>query len=101
MTPTNALFPFFIQDTILPPMKLLKHAIIVFAASLLLPSCGGDVESARLASESRASEKIAQALYNSAIAAEKAGKLGRAIKIYEKIVLRHPLCPAASESAFR
>ena len=82
-------------------MKLLKHAIIVFAASLLLPSCGGDVESARLASESRASEKIAQALYNSAIAAEKAGKLGRAIKIYEKIVLRHPLCPAASESAFR
>jgi outer membrane protein assembly factor BamD len=66
-----------------------------------LLSCGGDVESARLASDSRASEKVAQTLYNSAIAAENAGKVGRAIKVYEKIVLRHPLCPAASESAFR
>ena len=82
-------------------MKFFKHALALFAASLLLPSCGGDVESARLASDSRASEKIAQTLYNSAVAAEKAGKLARAIKIYEKIVLRHPLCPAASESAFR
>jgi outer membrane protein assembly factor BamD len=75
--------------------------VAVFAASLSLLSCGGDVESARLASDSRASEKVAQTLYNSAIAAENAGKVGRAIKIYEKIVLRHPLCPAASESAFR
>ncbi len=82
-------------------MKLFKHVVAVFAASLSLLSCGGDVESARLASDSRASEKVAQTLYNSAIAAENAGKVGRAIKIYEKIVLRHPLCPAASESAFR
>lgn len=82
-------------------MKLFKHAIALFAASLLLPSCGGDVDSTRLASDSRASEKIAQALYDSAVAAEKAGKLGRATKIYEKIVLRHPLCPAAAESAYR
>ena len=82
-------------------MKLFKHVVAIFAASLSLLSCGGDVESARLASDSRASEKVAQTLYNSAVAAENAGKLGRAIKIYEKIVLRHPLCPAASESAFR
>ncbi len=82
-------------------MKLFKHVVAVFAASLSLISCGGDVESARLASDSRASEKVAQTLYNSAIAAENAGKVGRAIKVYEKIVLRHPLCPAASESAFR
>lgn len=82
-------------------MKIFKHAIVLFAASLLLPSCGGDVESTRLASESRASEKTAQALYDSAIAAEKAGKLGQATKIYEKIVLRHPLCPSAPDSAFR
>ena len=82
-------------------MKLFKHVVAVFAASLSLLSCGGDVESARLASDSRASEKVAQTLYNSAITAENAGKVGRAIKIYEKIVLRHPLCPAASESAFR
>lgn len=82
-------------------MKLFKHVVAVFAASLSLLSCGGDVESARLASDSRASEKVAQTLYNSAIAAENAGKVGRAIKVYEKIVLRHPLCPAASESAFR
>ncbi|MDF1711579.1 MAG: outer membrane protein assembly factor BamD [Akkermansiaceae bacterium] len=82
-------------------MNLFKHAIPLLAASLLLISCSGEVESARLASESRASEKVAQGLYNSAVAAEKAGKLGKATKLYEKIVLRHPLCPVAPESAFR
>jgi outer membrane protein assembly factor BamD (BamD/ComL family) len=82
-------------------MNLFKHAIPLFAASLFLLSCGGEVESARLASESRASEKTAQGIYNEAVAAEKAGKLGKATKLYERIVLRHPLCPTAPDSAFR
>ena len=64
-------------------MNLFKHAIPLLAASLLLISCSGEVESARLASESRASEKVAQGLYNSAVAAEKAGKLGKAKIIRE------------------
>ena len=82
-------------------MRLFKHAIPVFAACLFLPSCSPDLDAARLASESRASEKTAQALYNSAYADEKAGKLKRARKSYRNIVLRYPHFPSAPEAAYR
>ncbi|MFT6861966.1 MAG: outer membrane protein assembly factor BamD [Akkermansiaceae bacterium] len=82
-------------------MSLFKHAIPLFAACLFLPSCGGDLDAEPLASESRASEKTAQALYNSAYAAEKAGKLRRARSSYGKIVQRYPLFPSAPEAAYR
>ena len=82
-------------------MNLFKEASLLFAISLALASCGGNVGTSRLASESRASEKDARAFYNAGIAAQKAGKLGRARKYYQRIVLRHPLCPTAADSAYR
>ncbi|MEN8774688.1 MAG: outer membrane protein assembly factor BamD [Akkermansiaceae bacterium] len=82
-------------------MNLFKHAISLFAASSFLLSCGGSADSARLASDSRASEETAQAYYNAAVAAEKSGDYRKATKLFEKIVVRHPLCPIASDSAYR
>lgn len=82
-------------------MRPIKHAITFLAACLFLNSCGGGTEAPKLASESRASEKIAQALYNSGYAAEKAGKSKRARNIYEKVITRHPLFPSAPEAAYR
>lgn len=82
-------------------MKLFLQAIPLFAAILFLPSCTSDTSTARLASETRATETTAQSIYNSAYAYEKAGNLDRARSAYQKVVLKYPLCPNAPEAAYR
>jgi len=82
-------------------MISIKHAALCLAASLLFPSCGGDPDAAQLASKTRAGESSAQGFYNRAVAAEKSGNYGRAMKDFKTITKKYPLSPVAGDSAYR
>ena len=81
-------------------MSFLKTSI--FLSSLaFLTSCQKDLESAQLASTVAASQGDARNLYNSAIAAEKAGKTKRARKLFEKVSKEYPLSVVAADAQYR
>ncbi|MFT7172250.1 MAG: outer membrane protein assembly factor BamD (BamD/ComL family) [Paracoccaceae bacterium] len=82
-------------------MTSIKHAAFLFTASLFLPSCSGDPDSAQLASKTRAGENSAQSYYNRGVAAEKSGKYSRAKKDYDTIISKYPLSPVAGDSTYR
>lgn len=81
-------------------MSLLKTSI--FLASLaILTSCKKDLDSAQLASTVSAGQEEARSIYNSAIAAEKAGKTKGACKLFEKISKEYPLSVVAADAQYR
>lgn len=82
-------------------MTPFKQILLLCVSLHLLVSCGGVDETPRLASETRASDPKAQALFNEGLAAEKAGKRKRALKRYRIINERYPLFLRADEAAWR
>lgn len=82
-------------------MISIKHAAALLAASLFLPSCGGNPDAPQLANKTRAGEGTAQGYFNRGLAAEKSGKYGRAAKDFKAIVNKYPLSPVAAEAAYR
>lgn len=83
-------------------MILIKKVPFLLAAALMLASCGsGGVDSAQLASNTRAGEGVAQQLYNSGYASESAGDAGKAMKAYKKITKKYPMAPIAADATYR
>lgn len=82
-------------------MTVLKKATLILPLLFWLESCGDADDTPRLARDTRATDGKAQAIFNSGLAAEKAGKSKRAIKNYRKIANEYPLFPSAHEAAYR
>ena len=82
-------------------MISIKHAALLLAASILLPSCGVDPTAPQLASKTRAGESSAQGFYNRAIEAQNSGKSSRAAKDFKSVYSKYPLSPVAGDSAYR
>ena len=78
-----------------------KLALFCLPALFFFSSCGDSEETPRLARETRASDPKAQALFNEARAAEKAGKTKRATKLYRTLGIKYPLFLSAHEAAYR
>ena len=82
------------------PHRLIASACIS-AASLFLISCGSDSDVPILAGNTRAASGEGEQLYQTAKAADDAGKTSRAIKLYDQTATRFPFAPSAAQARYR
>ncbi|TAE75642.1 MAG: hypothetical protein EAZ65_00260 [Verrucomicrobia bacterium] len=75
--------------------------IVLPALAIFLVSCGDDGDMPPLAGQVQANNKIAEVLFAQAQSAENAGKIGKAIKIYDRLGDEMPLSRRAPEARFR
>lgn len=73
---------------------------VVAAGSGLLLSCGND-DSIALAGNTQAVSGAGEALYQTAKAADTAGRQKKALKLYDKVADDYPTAPSAAQARFR
>jgi outer membrane protein assembly factor BamD (BamD/ComL family) len=87
-------------------LRAMLHRLIfpiccVLVAPLWLASCGSDSDVPILAGNTQAAAAEGEALYQKARAADDAGKIGRAIKLYDQTATRYPFAPSAAQARYR
>lgn len=82
-------------------MSHFKQIISLCSLIVMLASCGGSDETPRLARNTRASEPEAEALFQDALTAEKAGQFKKARKRYRTITNKYPLYLKADKAAYQ
>jgi outer membrane assembly lipoprotein YfiO len=84
------------------PMTHRLIAIALISASpFQLTSCGSDRDLPIMAGNTQAAVGEGEAMYVKAKAADDAGKIGRAIKLYDQMATRFPFAPSAAKARFR
>ena len=83
----------------------MPHRLIASAcfstATLFLVSCGSDSDGPYLAGNTRAASGEGEQVYQTAKAADDAGKTSRAIKLYDQTATRFPFAPSAAQARYR
>lgn len=77
-----------------------RPVLALSALSLFLVSCGND-EVPILAGNTQAIAEKGESVYQTAKAADDAGKTGRAIKLYDQVATKYPFAPSAPQARFR
>jgi len=75
--------------------------VCVSSAPLLLVSCGNDPDAPILAGNTQAASADGEKFYQQAKAADDAGKVGKAIKLYDKMATQYPFAPSAGQARYR
>lgn len=75
--------------------------MLVSASSLPLVSCKKDSDLPLMAGNTQAVAAEGEVLYVKAKAADEAGQVKRAIKLYDQTATRYPFAPSASQARFR
>lgn len=84
------------------PMPHRSIALALISASAIqLSSCGPDVDLPIMAGNTQAAAAEGEALYVKAKAADDAGKVRQAIKLYDRTATRFPFAPSAAQARFR
>lgn len=76
--------------------------VLSAAAAVLLVSCGGSKDDLPImAGDTSGASSAGEGLYQQAKAADDAGKVDRAIKLYDQTATRYPFAPSAAQARFR
>ena len=84
-----------------PMFQRLIACAFLSVASFHLCSCGADPDAPLLAGNTQAASSDGEALYQEAKKADDAGKVSRAIKLYDKTATRYPFAPSAGQARYR
>lgn len=74
---------------------------VILAAGALLASCGSNDNTIGLAGNTLVASEKGEALFQSAKAADEAGKTKKAIKLYDEVADEYPMTPSAAQARFR
>ncbi len=80
--------------------RLIAFALLS-AAAIPLTSCGTDTDLPIMAGDTRAAASKGENLYQEAKQADDAGKVGKAIKLYDRTATYYPFAPSAPQARFR
>jgi outer membrane protein assembly factor BamD (BamD/ComL family) len=77
-------------------------ALALISASVFhLASCGSDRDLPVMAGNTKAASSEGELLYQQAKQADDAGKVGKAIKLYDRTATRYPFAPSSAKARFR
>ena len=74
---------------------------LISATTFHLVSCGPDPDLPIMAGNTQAAASEGEKFYQKAKQADDAGKVGRAIKLYDETATRYPFAPSAAQARFR
>ncbi len=74
---------------------------LISATTFQLVSCGPDPDLPIMAGNTQAAASEGEKFYQKAKLADDAGKVGRAIKLYDETATRYPFAPSAAQARFR
>ncbi len=80
--------------------RLMAFALIS-ASAFHVVSCGPDPDMPIMAGNTQAAASDGEAFYQKAKQADDAGKVGKAIKLYDETATRYPFAPSAPQARFR
>ena len=91
-----------VRPPMLPRMTYRFAALALISASALtLSSCGPDPDMPIMAGNTQNAAAEGEKFYQSAKLADQAGKMGKALKLYDQTATRYPFAPSAPQARFR